>query len=236
MIEKIYYSDTEYVTFNIPDEGAIGCFMSGGADSSLMCYLLAKTIVKHNLKTKVFPITGEMLRRPYNLRHASDVVERVTELTGFKFDLHLCFIVPNHKAALSDDEKVEIQSTYTRAYGLKFQLSTIFNGLTANPPEGFVIDSEYGERQKCRDDLKWRQEQEAKMGLSVPFIHVDKRSLAELYKKFDLLDRLLPLTRSCEAELLETEYFTKVCQQARPQAQACWWCRERAYGFDHLLG
>ena len=148
----------------------------------------------------------------------------------------MCFIVPNHNAALSDEQKVDVQSLYTRAYGQRFQLSKIFNGLTANPPESFVQDSEFGERQKCRDDLSWRREQEAKVGLAVPFIHVDKRCLAELYKKYELLDRLLPLTRSCEAELLETEYFTKVCHEARPKDEACWWCRERAYGFDHLLG
>lgn len=234
MTEKIYYSDTEFVTFNIPDDGAIGSFMSGGADSSLMCFLLAKIIKDNKLDTKIYPITAEFLHRPYNLRCAYDVVKKVTELTGFEFELHPCFIIPNHRGQFTDDDKIVTMGQYTRRYAKCFNISTIFNGLTANPPWSAVPDTRYGHRQTCRDDMNWRRQQEAKQGLTLPFLHVDKRVIGALYKKYDLLDSLLPLTRSCEAELEETAFFTKDCWEVRPPGDECWWCRERAYGFGEL--
>jgi hypothetical protein len=231
VLEKVYYSDSEYVVFEIPDSGAVGCFMSGGADSSLMCYLIAHTIVKHKLPTQVFPITAEFLQRPYNLRCASDVVNKVSELTGFKFNLHPCFILPNHRRKITDDEKVVIMSEYTRAFAEKFQLQTIFNGLTANPPLEAIPDTTAAHRQPCRDQIAWREGQKNKKGLTVPFIDVDKKVIGTLYKRFNLLESLLPLTRSCEAELEETSYFTKNCFDVRKPGEECWWCLERAYGF-----
>ncbi len=235
MTEKIFINDSESVTFDIPDEGAIGCFMSGGADSSLMCFILADLIVKHGLKTRIYPITAEMLARPYNLRCGYDVVNKVSLLTGFKFELHLCYILPNHVRNVSDEEKVLIHSSYTRAYGRCFELQTIYNGLTANPPVSAVPDTTLAKRQTCRDDINWRRDQQKIKGLTVPFIHVDKKGIGALYEKFNLLKTLLPLTRSCEAELAETSYFTKDCFDVRPKGQECWWCLERAYGFDQYV-
>lgn len=235
MIEKVYYNDTEYVEFDIPDEGNVGCFMSGGADSSLMCYILADTIKKHNLKTEIYPITAEFLQRPYNLRCAYDVVKKVSDLTGFQFNLHNCFIIPNHREPVTDDQKVVIMGNYTRTYANCFRFKTIFNGLTANPPEEDVEDTPFAKRQKCRDNEEWRKEQQSKDGLTVPFINVDKRVISTLYKKFNLLENLLPLTRSCEAELEETHYFTKDCFDFKPKGEECWWCKERAYGFGEYV-
>lgn len=231
MLERVYYSEVDYVTFDIPDTGAIGCFMSGGADSSLMCYLLAHLIVKNNLPTQVFPITTEFLQRPYNLRCASDVVHKVSQLTGFKFNLHPCFIMPNHRQKITDEDKIVIMTEYTRTFADKFRLNTIFNGLTANPPIEMVPDGEAAHRQPCRDQKAWREEQKSKKGLSVPFIDVDKKVIGALYRKFNLIEELLPLTRSCEGELEETSYFTKDCFEVREPGKECWWCLERAYGF-----
>lgn len=235
MIEKIYYTETDYVVFNIPDEGNIGCFMSGGADSSIMCYILAHTIKKHNLKTKIYPITAEMLSRPYNLRCASDVVKKVTETTGFNFELHLCYMIENHKQPVDDNQKIEVHAKYTTSYFHKYNLLTLFNGLTANPPIDAVPDNTYACRQSCRDDMEWRKKQEAKKGLSVPFIHSDKKVIGLLYQKMGRMQDLFPLTRSCEGELDETNFFRKDCFEVRPKAEVCWWCQERAYGFSELL-
>lgn len=234
MIEKIYYNDNDYVTFDIPDSGYVGAFMSGGADSSLMCYIMAKIIKDHNLQTKIVPVTAEFLARPYNFRCASNVLKKITELTGHPFENHPCFIIPNFDRKVPDEEKPVIMGTYTSSYGSKFHFDLIYNGLTANPPLENIEDNEFGERQTCRDDIKWREDQENKKGLKVPFIHVDKKVIGTLYKKLGILDSIYPLTRSCEAEMDETEYFTKDCYEIRPKGEECWWCRERDYGFKNL--
>ncbi len=235
MIEKIYYGENEHVTFDIPESGAVGAFMSGGADSSLMCYLMAKIITDNKLNTKIVPVTTEFLARPYNYRCAFNVLQKITELTGLEFENHPCFIMPNYDRKVTDDEKIVIMSGYTRAYAEKFGFEVMYNGLTANPPVDFVEDNVFGERQVCRDNLEWRNHQANKKGLAVPFIHVDKKVIGYLYKKFGILDSIFPLTRSCEAEMDETEYFTKDCYQIRPQGEECWWCREREYGFTEFL-
>lgn len=231
----IELSNKKRVTFHIPEEGAIGSFMSGGADSSLMCYILADLIQKNQLKTKIYPITCEMLARPYNLRCASDVLKRITERTGFQFDLHLCYPMPDHRKNFSDKEKESHHGRHTRAFTEQFSLQTVFNGLTANPPQELLPDTLFAHRQTCRDDLNWRREQEQMPGLSVPFIHLDKKEICELYKKFDILHDIFPLTRSCEAELEETSYFVKDCFDVRAPGEECWWCLERAYGFGERV-
>jgi len=49
-------------------------------------------------------------------------------------------------------------------------------------------------------------------------------SFAELYRKYNLIDTLLPLTRSCEGWDYMTDGFTKECGE-------CWWCMERSWAF-----
>jgi hypothetical protein len=232
MLETVKIGPEKNITLNIPENGAIGAFMSGGADSSLLCFLLADTIKKNNLSTKIIAITCEMLARPYNIRCATDVLNSITGLTGFEFSFHLCYPMPNHVVRMKDEDKASFHGNHTRAFAQKFGISTIFNGLTANPPESEVPDKNGSNRQRCRDDINWRKKQEQMVGLSVPFIHLDKKDIATMYQKYDLLSRLLPMTRSCEGEKMETEYFTKTCFEVRHKGDECWWCRERKYGFQ----
>lgn len=235
MIEKIYYSADEYITLDIPENGTIGCSISGGTDSSLLCYLLAHTIKKHGLKTKIHPITGELLKRPYNLRHSYDAISTVSRLTGFQFELHLSFFVPNHgDNILTDEQKDRIHSRYFMEFMDRFGALPIFHGNTSNPPIEKLPDTDYAERPRSRDNPAWRQAQVSNPDLRAPFIFVDKKVIGALYKKYDLLETLFPVTRSCEAELEQTAYFTKDCFEARP-GQECWWCLERAYGFNDFL-
>ena len=51
----------------------------------------------------------------------------------------------------------------------------------------------------------------------------DKKELAQIYKEYDLLDTLFPVTRSCEG----WQNITGHCGK-------CWWCEERMWGFGKL--
>jgi len=235
LIERIYYNTTDFISLELPEDGSIGISMSGGADSSLLAYLLVRSIQKNNLPLKIFPVTAELLRRPYNLKHASNVVRHITEVTGFKFDLHLSYHVPNHISTLTDAEKDRIHSTYVERFKDLFGFRLFFTGNTSNPPIEMVPNTHWAERPPSRDNPKWRAHQNAEE-LRAPFIDVDKKVIAALYKKYDLLKSLFPLTRSCEAELVETKYFTEDCFTMRPLGEECWWCCERAYGFGDLRG
>ena len=56
-----------------------------------------------------------------------------------------------------------------------------------------------------------------------PFFNFDKKELAQIYKEYDLLDTLFPVTRSCEG----WQNITGHCGK-------CWWCEERMWGFGKL--
>ena len=58
-----------------------------------------------------------------------------------------------------------------------------------------------------------------------PFIHVDKKFVADIYRKNNLMEDLYPLTGSCVGTELVTDYFTKECRQ-------CFWCHEKKWAFN----
>ena len=63
-----------------------------------------------------------------------------------------------------------------------------------------------------------------------PLINLHKKSVADLYKQFGLMDSLFPVTRSCEnPDPLKTNNFTTHCETD------CWWCWERQWGFDRII-
>jgi 7-cyano-7-deazaguanine synthase in queuosine biosynthesis len=51
-----------------------------------------------------------------------------------------------------------------------------------------------------------------------------------MYVKFDLMDTVFPLTRSCEW----TSKITEVADPGTNHCGVCWWCEERKWGFGKL--
>lgn len=232
LYKKIIETDEgKKFVFSIPKNANIGCMISGGADSAILAYILAKTIKDEGLGTKIYPVTAELLRRPFNIRFSGDVIEKIEELTGFKFEEHLIFPIRNHTKKMTDEMKTDVMNQCTNFFAIKFNFETMFDGITANPPLEAIQTTEFSLRPTDRDDIEFRKNKETKDGLDVPFIHFDKRDIAHLYKKMNVLSELFPLTRSCEGEAHESELFTKDCFDVRSEGMECWWCKEREYGF-----
>jgi 7-cyano-7-deazaguanine synthase in queuosine biosynthesis len=53
-----------------------------------------------------------------------------------------------------------------------------------------------------------------------PFMMMDKKEIANIYKQYDLLDNLFPLTNSCGGH-----------SPANTHCEKCWNCRERLWAF-----
>tara|TARA_B100000424_G_C22937118_1_gene498622 strand:+ start:963 stop:1712 length:750 start_codon:yes stop_codon:yes gene_type:complete len=108
----------------------------------------------------------------------------------------------------------------------KYDIKLSMHGITANPPIevqeklGF-IDVAEPRRNLVYDEFDWKKSGNLHY---TPFINVDKRFVAELYKQYDLLDDLFPLTRSCIGFEKETDYFTRPCEE-------CFWCHEKMWAF-----
>lgn len=233
-VVKYYYSEIDNIEIAIPIDGSsIAVLISGGADSALTTYMLVKTVKDLGFGNKVYPITAEKLRKPFNIKHAWTVLNKIEELLDFKFDQHLIFSVPNHLGPMSDEETREMMRVNYREYVEKYDIACIFNGLTANPPEKDVEDNntEGGNSSKERFDIEGMIQKLSKPKVQYPFMFTNKKTVSYFYKKYKLLDTLLPITRSCESGMLESEYFTKDCFEIREEGQECWWCRERKWAF-----
>ena len=235
-IKKFYYNDTEYIEIGIPKGlNPVSVFISGGADSALVTYMVVKTIQELNLGLEVYPITTEFMSRPFNINRSWAVLRMVEQLTGFKFSQHLIFPMPNHTLKISDEEKKPIMSQNIKWYFEKYGISIMYNGLTANPPIDLVPDNTWGKRQLERDEVELVKLKLNQKTTQYPLLWSDKRIVAELYHRLGIHNSIFPLTRSCESEMEESKYFSKTCFQVRNPGEECWWCRERQYGFNHLF-
>lgn len=143
--------------------------------------------------------------------------------------------MPNHSLHITDEDKKPIMSDNIGQYFQKYNLSMMYNGLTANPPVDIVPDNIWGHRQVERDDEELVRKKLTQKHTQYPLLWADKRVVSELYHRLNIHDTVFPLTRSCESNLEESKYFTKTCFEIRKPGEECWWCRERQYGFKHLF-
>ena len=60
-----------------------------------------------------------------------------------------------------------------------------------------------------------------------PLYLIDKRFVADIFRQFNLINSLLPVTWSCEGTIEASCNFTVHCEE-------CWWCWERQWAFGRL--
>jgi hypothetical protein len=208
----------------------IGLWMSGGADSSLLAYLLCKTIRDENLDVKFQPISVRR-GRPNNPIYAEGVVDFICE------DLDIDFILPHeiYYPPLEDSEMTEIKIFWERdAINFrekKFQV--LYSGITSNPPNSAGLPKN---KERTRDEESDKPVV-SRNGLKHyinPFFNINKKWEAEVYKDFGLLDTLFPITYSCEGDAEDTKTHTWHCGNTLSVENQCWWCIERKWAFGRL--
>ena len=116
------------------------------------------------------------------------------------------------------------------------------DGMTANPPVNvrmafadrmlkhhptrnfgpFEVDRVQGE---IRRDV--HDKPELKYNVYAPFLNVNKRFVAGVFKENNLMDDLYPITRSCVGGGRQTNNFTEWCWQ-------CFWCYEKDWAFNEV--
>lgn len=98
------------------------------------------------------------------------------------------------------------------------------NAMTANPPESLMKSRGFDHLAERRR----HQGQELNQfhnNLYRPFINVDKRFVADVYRKHNLLETLFPLTKSCIGTAEKTNNHTQECGE-------CFWCYEKNWAFE----
>jgi len=206
-----------------PDITRVGIKMSGGTDSTIVAYMVAKYCKQQRPDITIYPITGISEQKAYQAIFAKQVVQKIEQLLDYKFGPH------STAMCRSDENYVADQDTLVADTYKKYDLQMHFAGITANPtaeeaPE-LVDPTEF--------DSAWyndRQKQETKLAYvwgpsTRPLINVDKKGVREHYVNQGVLEELFPLTRSCETH---TTDFSEHCGD-------CWFCKERFWGFGRYV-
>jgi 7-cyano-7-deazaguanine synthase in queuosine biosynthesis len=201
----------------------VGLMTSAGLDSSLLLFLLAKTFKDLNLNIQITPICYILPTKP-----AADIkriIKVIKDLTGYEhINKVRIFVVPKRDCWAPFKDKYMLKNN-ERLY-FKYKFDKVFNGDTLNPPAEV--------RSKWPNDNKrslWRDKIDSIYtgAISVsPHAFMNKKDIISLYKEFDLLETLAPLTLSCD----ETFEFLKHNNVSAP-CNTCWWCRERMWAFEY---
>jgi len=198
----------------------IGLKISGGADSAIVCFMLAKYIMEERPDITLHPVTGIADNKLYQQKYADSVLRKVEELTGIVFGKHQYKDVTASRYIL--DQEDFLKSLYEQEL-----FSLHFAGITANPSEDDAPQLYTSIKAMPTDD---RSKQLIKKdNYRLPLINIDKRGVAEHYTRLGVMDTLFPVTRSCEAIVTDSVYnIVKHCE-------VCWFCKERYWGFNRYV-
>lgn len=217
----IFENSQDSWEINLPSHvKSIGLKISGGADSAIVCYMLAKYVTEERPDIVIHPVTCISNIKPYQQIFADKVLRKVEELTGIVFAKHQYTVVRAETSELYvSDQPAFIKTLYDQNLFILH-----FAGITANP----TIEEAphlYGDIRRMPSDDRSKQIVK-KDNWRLPLINVDKRGVAEHYIRLGVLDKIFPLTRSCEEVTLGP--FDRHCEK-------CWFCEERQWGFGRFV-
>ena len=215
------------VEIYMPENTRVLVKCSGGADSSILLYMLAK--YRHECNPTISFIIASSVNQqlPYQYIHAKKVADYVNEI----------YPMGDYKHHQNENRGGEFypgdQDFLTEP--LMKKSDKLYMGLTLNPPieemkaHNMYDDLRMTDRDPDSEDIwdigevelsenNWRHNR--------PFVRHDKRGIAEFYDLLGVRDTLYQLTRSCEET---TTDFSKHCG-------TCWFCLEREWGFGELEG
>jgi 7-cyano-7-deazaguanine synthase in queuosine biosynthesis len=209
----------------------IGIGVSGGADSALLLYLAAKYLPD----TVIVPWSGYEIKnkvhnyRPFTILDAQNVVQIVKEkLPHANITDHYIW---------SYDRQGQNKNTYMKNEIDRCLKNKTFDmyvsGITANPPEDILKEIS---KRLLKDTAgvidtyrSYYKEVRRQSWYYSPFTNIDKKVIASLYQKYDLMNDLFCVTQSCVGWGHQTNWFTEPCKQ-------CFWCHERKWAFGRYDG
>lgn len=198
----------------------IGINLSGGVDSALLMFIT----LRENLSAEIIPITGVDILRPTNEWNAREIVDLFREMFP---DSNIASHQVFYYRKMHKDDKTNQHLTFEKKLFSDKIIDVLFHGRTSNPPiEEAKKYNLLHNREERRD--KHSHNRSVFLDTSTPFYcpfeYVDKRWIAKMYEKFNLMSNLFPITASCVEYADKTNFFTKPCKE-------CWWCKEKVWAF-----
>jgi len=200
----------------------IGISMSGGADSTMLCYLLAKSISNDKLNISIQPFNGYDIDLPGDsnkLPHIITYIKDKFSYVDLKWPMSVVFSNPG----LKDIKNIFIRDLKKKMFFKNFDTRVV--GITSGPPievqKKFKILGKKSNIKRLPGYDLYKDVINFDKNSSGPFKSVDKRFVIQCYKDFNIND-LLEKTESCT----EKQKCTK-----EPK---CWWCVEREWAIKEV--
>ena len=209
MRQKLIIRDD--IIVDLPN-GPIGISFSGGADSSLLVYLVLNQLRDHTVQ--LFTIsTAERNLSQHKI--AADVLSKLCKLTNNYNVIHHVSICNTNVEGAKHIQFLPKKMLYEYE-----TIKSMLYGDNANPPTDFgTKDSMFNIA--FRSPLFTRPLQ-VSSGQFCPLTNLNKQDICKIYQKEGILESVFPLTKSCG-----TEYGEKPCS-------SCWFCVERDWGLSAL--
>ena len=202
----------------------VGIWMSGGADSSLLAYVLAKKIKEEKLDIKIQPLSVRR-GRGWNPIYAGQVIDFIESDLNIKMKEHIIYYPPMDNEHYREIEVFREKDDINFKNGL-FEI--LYSGITCNPPSSDKSISRNKERTRDEESERPLKTYNGIRYYINPFFDINKRHLKMIYDQLKLTDTLFPITRSCEGSDYETGNYTYHCEK-------CWWCEERYWAFGKYV-
>lgn len=212
------------VNLNWKDKKKIILNFSGGADSTLLLWLCLKNI-KNKQNTVIQVFTDITKKKGTFKRFTSQEIFDIIRLENSDIINNVPDMIITYINNEKEIAKKSIELLNMDMFDLRM------TGMTSNPPyhimkkHNMLID-----RIEIRDKnlikKEWCSENVYK-----PFINIDKRWIAQCYHDFGLMDKIYPLTTSCERFRNTPDMFYN-----EEPCKHCWWCREKKMAFGTYDG
>lgn len=211
------------IEFNLPQHFKnVGIKISGGADSALIAYMLAKYIKEERSDLTIIPLTVTHALKNYQVEFSNKVINFIEKEFDIKFGQQYTAM------AAGEDDYADTQAILVSKAFEDGVIDCLYMGLTHNPPMEVMMTFapmviEAGLPDRNHTALKNPKISPTRYA---PLINKDKKEVADLYEQLGLMDTLFPLTRSCECF---TTDFTEHCKIK------CFHCHERFWGFGRYV-
>jgi hypothetical protein len=223
----------------------VGVSLSGGADSTILTYIICTLITESNASTNVHIISNIRCwkTRPWQKWINQYVYDYfVKTFPRIRFKRHENFIPPDlewgDKGPNIIDEYGKLVSgdiIELRSFGeyIKHQenLEAYYNGVTKNPSIEIHNRLTMRDVEPTVDNFHLTITEHMECVVCHPFRFVAKDWIVRQYKNYNV-DNLLNLTRSCEGEFEGLNYKTYTPGQYVPVCGKCFWCQERDWAIE----
>ena len=241
----------EFFNFDYSKHKKMGISLSGGSDSALLFYLMAKYLQDVELiPWSAYESSPDPLEeRPLTIEAAEKIVDWMrVEFPDANIGPHEKYAYDRScKETLKEAEKINVPGF--KYYGMSNKgivkilllrkdtqrmwdegiIDYHVNGITSNPPLDIIKEWPYYEERRTKDQevfevANWPAKLCSRRIYYKPFVKVDKKWIAGMYNQEGLMNTLFPITESCTGFARETNWWTEPCKQ-------CFWCREKHWAF-----